>query len=109
MRYIGIILISILLFSCGKKLGEKEQDFIGIWKGSKDGMSYTIRIEEDSKARFSWVGDGDMRNFEGNARIRGEVLRIAGHRLIIQERPYVEDDFFFMKVNDVVYQRFDFQ
>ncbi len=105
-KILVIPVLSILFFSCGKPIEEVNTDFIGFWQGSDTSKAYTIRIDENGRGKYSFVGGGQMGNSEGRFRYNNGKLRIGGLKaLTVQEEPNFDGEFWIMKVEGVDYTR----
>jgi hypothetical protein len=99
-------LIALISFSCGKAIEEVNPNFIGFWQGSDESKAYTIRIDENGKGKYSFVGGGKMGNSEGRFRYRNGKLRIGGMKtLTLEDEPSFDGDFWTMKVEGIIYRR----
>lgn len=101
--------LMLIFMGCGKQLDETQSDLFGVWKGEDKGVSYILRLDEEGNGRYAWVGNEDMKNIEGRARIKGDVLRISVHSFQINRFPYVEEGIYFLELEGVTFKRFDFE
>lgn len=108
MKPLIIVVVIILTFAnCREKIHQNHPEFIGFWKGNDKLKSYTIRITDDGEGRYAYVGDNDMRNYEGKARYKNGELIIGLKRLTVNQMPYNSEGKQKMEVDGIVYQLFD--
>lgn len=104
MKYYLILLLALLFISCGKKVSEVDANYIGIWEGADNNGVYSIRIDEESNGRYSFVGDSEMDAAEGKARINNSTLTISLKRLSIDSPPTENEGKWTMIIDGITYQ-----
>jgi len=109
IKRVAFISLIFVFMSCGKQLDDMQSDFFGVWKGEADGVSYTLRLDEEGNGRYAWVGNEDMKNIEGRARIKEDVLHISIRSFKINRFPFMEEGFYYMEMEGVTLKRFDFE
>ena len=104
-RHISLLIILfILLASCGKDVVSNAPEYLGFWEGKKDNQAFVIRIDNEGYGRYSAVGDGKMDSAEGNVRIKDDKLIISLRRLTINQAPFEEAGTWKMTINKVTYR-----
>lgn len=99
-----LIILFVLLSSCGKDVVSNAHEYLGFWEGKKDNQAFVIRIDNEGYGRYSAVGDGEMDSAEGNVRIKDDKLIINLRRLTINQAPFQEENTWKMTINNVKYR-----
>ena len=104
MKYYSILFLALLFISCRKKVSEVDADYIGIWEGADNNGVYSIRIDEQSNGRYSFVGESKMDAAEGKARINNSTIIISFKRLSIDSPPTESEGNWTMVIDGISYQ-----
>ena len=86
------LFVLLIAFSCKKKVADVNPDFIGSWSGSDSEASYSISIQSDSKAEYYKSKGFSETNITGNAKIKGDKLKIFTKKFRIDEMPKKVDE-----------------